>query len=57
MFFQRKQNNNLFEKTSKSIILVSPDAERSMSTFLGASVDFNINCVNEELIINSNIFT
>ena len=33
VFFQRKQNNNLFEKTSKSIILVSPDAERSMSTF------------------------
>ena len=29
VFFQRKQNNNLFEKTSKSIILVSPDAERS----------------------------
>jgi sugar/nucleoside kinase (ribokinase family) len=55
VFFQRKQNNNLFEKTSKSIILVSPDAERSMSTFLGASIDFNINCVNEELIINSNI--
>ena len=26
-----------------------------MSTFLGASIDFNINCVNEELIINSNI--
>ena len=42
VFFQRKQNNNLFEKTSKSIILVSPDAERSMSTFLGASIDFNI---------------
>ena len=33
----------LSEKTSKSIVLVTPDAERSMNTFLGASNKFNIN--------------
>ena len=42
-------------KTSKSIVLVTPDAERSMNTYLGASVQFNMNCISEELIINSNI--
>ena len=42
-------------KTSKSIVLVTPDAERSMNTYLGASIQFNINCINEELIINSKI--
>ena len=54
VFFQSKEIND-FEKTSKSIVLVTPDAERSMSTFLGASTYFNINCVNEELILNSKI--
>ena len=43
------------EKTSKSIVLVTPDAERSMNTFLGASNKFNINSVDETLISNSNI--
>ncbi len=42
-------------KTSKSIILVTPDAERSMNTFLGASVNFNLNCINENLIVNSEL--
>ena len=42
------------EKTSKSIILVTPDAERSMNTFLGASVNFNISSINEDLIMKSN---
>ena len=54
VFFENKGANKL-NKTSKSIILVTPDAERSMSTFLGASVDFNINCINEDLILNSKI--
>ena len=54
VFFQRKINNNT-EKTSKSIVLVTPDAERSMSTFLGASGSFNIDSINEDLIINSKI--
>ena len=39
------------EKTSKSIILVTPDAERSMNTFLGASNKFNINSFEEQFII------
>ena len=42
------------EKTSKSIILVTPDAERTMNTFLGASVNFNISSINEDLIMKSN---
>ncbi len=41
------------EKTSKSIILVTPDAERSMNTFLGASNKFNINSFEEQFIIDS----
>ena len=42
-------------KTSKSIVLVTPDAERSMNTYLGASIQFNTDCINEDLIINSKI--
>ncbi len=52
VFFQQKKSNDK-EKTSKSIVLVTPDAERSMSTFLGASGNFNIDCINDDLIINS----
>lgn len=54
VFFKNKIIHNS-AKTSKSIVLVTPDAERSMNTYLGASVQFNTNCINEELIINSNI--
>ena len=54
VYYHRKETN-ILEKTSKSIVLVTPDAERSMSTFLGASTNFNINCVNEDLILNSKI--
>ena len=43
------------EKTSKSIVLVSPDAERSMNTFLGASNKFNINSFDKKVIINSRL--
>ena len=43
------------ERTSKSIVLVTPDAERSMNTFLGASNKFNINSVDETLISKSNM--
>ena len=54
VFFQNK-TSKMLDKTSKSIILVTPDAERSMNTYLGASTQFNINCINEDLIINSKI--
>ncbi len=43
------------EKTSKSIVLVTPDAERTMNTFLGASNKFNINSVDELSISSSNM--
>ncbi len=55
MFFFQNKTPKILEKTSKSIILVTPDAERSMSTFLGASVSFNIKCINEDLILNSQL--
>ena len=54
IFFKSK-NFQSTDKTSKSIILVTPDAERSMSTFLGASVRFNINSFDEKFIINSSM--
>ena len=54
VFFENKFTQTL-EKTSKSIVLVTPDAERSMNTYLGASVQFNIDCINKDLIIKSKI--
>ena len=54
VFFQ-SQVFELAEKTSKSIVLVTPDAERSMNTFLGASNKFNLNSVKKEFIINSSM--
>jgi len=42
-------------RTASSIILVTPDAERSMNTFLGACVNLDINDVDESLIKNSKI--
>ncbi len=54
VFFENKMVETS-EETSKSIVLVTPDAERSMSTYLGASVQFSINCINKKLIINSKI--
>ena len=54
VFFQNK-DLQLYEKTSKSIVLVTPDAERSMNTFLGASNKFNMKTFDEQFIINSSI--
>ena len=54
VFFQNKVFR-VSEKTSKSIVLVTPDAERSMSTFLGASNKFNKNSFDEKVITNSNM--
>ena len=54
IFFKSK-NFQRTDKTSKSIILVTPDAERSMNTFLGASIRFNINSFDEKFIINSSM--
>jgi len=54
IFFKSK-NLQSTDKTSKSIILVTPDAERSMNTFLGASTRFNINSFDEKFIFNSSM--
>lgn len=51
----KSKNFQSTDKTSKSIILVTPDAERTMNTFLGASVRFNINSFDEKFIINSSM--
>ena len=50
-----KNISKVLDQTSKSIILVTPDAERSMNTFLGASVNFNLNNINEDIINNSKL--
>ena len=54
IFFKYK-DFQVAEKTSKSIILVTPDAERSMNTFLGASRKFNINSFDEQFIVDSSM--
>lgn len=41
--------------TGRCIILVTPDAERSMSTYLGAAVEFGVGDVAEDVLRNSNI--
>ena len=42
-------------RTASSTILITPDAERSMNTFLGACVNLNINDIDENLINKSKI--
>ena len=54
VYFEKNISKALGQ-TSKSIILVTPDAERSMNTFLGASVNFNLNSINEDIINNSKL--
>ncbi len=44
------------EPTGSSIILVSPDCERTMSTFLGANREFSPEDVDESLLNSSNVF-
>jgi sugar/nucleoside kinase (ribokinase family) len=41
--------------TGRSYILVTPDAQRSMNTFLGASVEFDENDIDETIIADSEI--
>jgi sugar/nucleoside kinase (ribokinase family) len=42
--------------TGRSIILITPDAERTMNTYLGASIDITPVDVQEDLILNSKVF-
>ncbi len=42
-------------KTGRCLILITPDAQRTMNTFLGASVELNAEDVDEDLIANAKI--
>jgi sugar/nucleoside kinase (ribokinase family) len=42
-------------QTGRCLILVTPDAERTMNTFLGASVELNAEDVDEELIAQAQV--
>jgi len=42
-------------KTGRCMILVTPDAERTMNTFLGASVELDANDVDRDLIGNAKV--
>lgn len=44
------------DSTARSIILITPDAERTMNTYLGASTDIHPHHVDPELIANGQIF-
>ena len=54
VLFENK-NSEVSKKTSKSIVLVTPDAERSMNTFLGASNKFSIDSFDKQFILNSSM--
>lgn len=43
------------EKTATSFVLVTPDAERSMCTYLGASQHFSDADINKDTVANSNL--
>ena len=48
-FLPCKDNNVLKAKTSKSLILISPDGERTMCTFLDASVSLSLKNFDESI--------
>ena len=52
-FANAPQNNDL--KTGRCVIMVTEDAQRTMSTYLGVSQKLNEFDINESIIINSNI--
>lgn len=43
-------------QTGSCMVMVTPDAERSMSTFLGATADLDHTALNEEAIASSHIY-
>ena len=49
------EDNLLNAKTSKSLILISPDGERTMCTFLDASITLSLKNFNEAIFKNNNI--
>jgi len=44
------------DQTGSCMVMVTPDAERSMSTFLGATADLDHTALNEQAIANSHIY-
>lgn len=42
-------------QTGRCLIVVTPDAQRTMNTFLGASVELNANDIDEDLIANAKV--
>ena len=53
-FIGLEDNNE--EATGRSIILVTPDAERTMNTYLGASTNLQVADIKESVVTNSQIF-
>ena len=49
------EDNLLNAKTSKSLILISPDGERTMCTFLDASTSLSLKNFNQSIFKNNNI--
>ena len=49
------EDNLLNSKTSKSLILISPDGERTMCTYLGASVSLSLKNFDQSVFKNNNI--
>ena len=46
---------NLYQGTTgKCLVMITPDAERTMNTYLGITTDFSVDEINEEAIKNSN---
>ena len=55
VFFNQKLNSSLVKPTSKSIILVSKDAERTMCTYLGASTNLYFSDIDQYIFKKSKI--
>lgn len=53
--FLHSEDNYLNKKTSKSLILISPDGERTMCTFLDASVSLSLNNFDQSIFENNTI--
>ena len=50
-FHQEEPSNSI---TGKCLVMVSPDAERTMNTYLGASLELSYREIDEESLANSN---
>jgi len=55
VFFNQMFNSNLIKPTSKSIILVTKDAERTMCTYLGASTNLYFSDIDQYIFNKSKI--